>query len=75
MTQTTGHAADLVDPAELIDADEVAMMLDVKPQTLATWRSQNRGPEYFKIGRGIRYRRGGIGAYIATRKIVPAGVK
>jgi hypothetical protein len=68
-------APDFVDPGELIDADEAASLLAVKVQTLATWRSQNRGPEYYKVGRCVRYRRNGIGAFIATKKIVPAGAR
>ena len=32
-----------------------APVLGVTPGTLANWRWQNRGPNFFRAGRGIRY--------------------
>jgi hypothetical protein len=61
-----------VDPDQLVEAAEAAKLLRVKPQTLAVWRSQNRGPEYLKIGRSVFYRRVGIGIFLATKLVVPA---
>lgn len=48
--------------SELFDPDDVgvspaktAAILNVKEETLATWRSQGRGPRYRKYGRSIEY--------------------
>ena len=61
----------VVDPEELISSDEAAILLHQKPQTLAAWRSDNRGPEYIKVGRGVFYRRVSLGAYLAASIVVP----
>jgi hypothetical protein len=61
-----------VDPEQLVEAAEAARLLRIKPQTLAAWRSQNRGPEYLKVGRSVFYRRVGIGTFLATKLVVPA---
>jgi hypothetical protein len=36
--------------------DKAAAALGVKPATLATWRSQGRGPAFVKMGRRVFYR-------------------
>jgi hypothetical protein len=63
----TVGTADSVDPDELLDANEAARLLRQKPQTLAAWRSEGRGPEYIKIGRSVFYQRSRIGLYLAAR--------
>jgi hypothetical protein len=47
---------------EIFDPDEVgisevdaARILNVKPQTLASWRSLGKGPEFRKVGRSVQY--------------------
>lgn len=40
----------------ILDEHEVAELLSVKPQTLATWRMKGIGPRYAKVGRLVRYR-------------------
>jgi transposase-like protein len=35
--------------------EQTATILGVKPETLATWRSQGRGPKYRKTGRHVEY--------------------
>ena len=59
------------DPEELIDATEAARLLRQKTQTLATWRSENRGPAFFKIGRAVFYTRGGISDWVKTCIVRP----
>lgn len=68
----TGRKPDSVDPDELVGANEAAKILHQKPQTLAAWRCDKRGPEYVKLGRQIFYRRSSLSAYIATQIIIPA---
>ena len=44
------------DPEEVgIPETRAAAILGVKPGTLATWRSQGRGPRFRKSGRRIEY--------------------
>jgi predicted DNA-binding transcriptional regulator AlpA len=60
-----------VDPEELLDATEAAKLLRQKSQTLATWRCENRGPEYVKIGRSVFYRRSAISVWLAHQIVRP----
>ena len=40
----------------LMTTDEAAEFPDIHPATLATWRSEGRGPRYLKVGeRNVRY--------------------
>jgi hypothetical protein len=43
---------------------EAAALLGVKPETLATQRSQGRGPPYYKNGRRVFYTRRLIREYL-----------
>jgi hypothetical protein len=61
-----------IDPKDLISEDATAGLLDVKPQTLATWRSAGRGPAFVKTGRFVRYLRPDVLEYIASRRRVPS---
>ena len=47
---------------QILDSDDVGLsdqeaapLLGVKPETLATWRWQGKGPRYRKDGRAVRY--------------------
>jgi hypothetical protein len=60
-----------VDPGELIDEAETAKLLRQKPQTMAAWRCDNRGPEYVKVGRRVFYRRSSISAFLAACIVSP----
>ena len=40
----------------LTEAEAAAMIVDLKPQTLAKWRLRRKGPKYLKLGGKIRYR-------------------
>lgn len=41
----------------LMDQDQAAKFLNMKPSTLTTWRALRKGPRFLKIGRSVRYRR------------------
>jgi hypothetical protein len=52
--------------AEFFSRKETALLLGVKPQTLAVWAMKNIGPAPTKIGkRSVRYRRDILEAYIS----------
>lgn len=60
-----------VDPEELLDAAQAADLLRQRPQTLATWRCEGRGPEYVKVGRSVFYRRQAISTWLAGQIVKP----
>lgn len=42
---------------ELMSQEQVAEYLGVALQTLANWRTMNKGPRYTKIGGAVQYRK------------------
>jgi hypothetical protein len=60
-----------ISPAELVSDAEAAQILFVLPHTLATWRSEKRGPAYVKLGRRVFYRRDDLNAFIAAQRREP----
>lgn len=54
----------------LITTDELAVMLDVTPETLREWRRLRQGPDYVKTGKGVMYREGDIQEWL-KRNVVP----
>jgi hypothetical protein len=61
----------------LLTDEEAAPLLGIKPATLATLRSQGRGPRYYKDGRLVRYTPRFIKEYLQTclRTPEPASVR
>jgi hypothetical protein len=56
----------------LTEAQAAAMIVDLKPQTLAKWRLRRRGPKYLKLGGKIRYTVTDIQAWMDASRIDPA---
>lgn len=50
---------------------QVAAEYGIGLQTLRNHRHQRTGIPYYKIGRGVRYKRQDIEAYFESKKIVP----
>jgi hypothetical protein len=46
---------------------KAAAALGVKPETVASWRSQGRGPAFVKIGRRVFYRALDVHQFIAAQ--------
>lgn len=42
-------------PAEFVDTAAASLFTGLSEKTLTTWRSRNRGPRYYKVGRAVRY--------------------
>jgi hypothetical protein len=61
-----------IDPTELVPDVRAAEILHQTAGTLATWRSQRRGPAFVKLGRRVFYRRDDLHAYIAEQRRDPA---
>jgi hypothetical protein len=51
--------------------EQAAVVIGVKPTTLAAWRHFGRGPKYLKIGRSCFYRRGDIETWMDAQAVVP----
>jgi len=49
----------------IIAEEELAAAIRVTVQTLATWRSEGRGPKYAKLGRSVFYRVSDLHEWIA----------
>ena len=43
------------DETVLLNEQEAAEFFGLRPQTLALWRHQSKGPPYIKLGSSVRY--------------------
>ncbi len=59
------------DPEAALLPTEAALLLGLSPRTLEGLRFKGEGPPYFRIRRGVRYRRSDVVAWIEARRIVP----
>lgn len=51
---------------DLMCTKAAAKRLGISHQTLEKWRSQNRGPRFFKVGsKSIRYRQSDLDAFLS----------
>lgn len=54
----------------LLNSDQVAEILGVKPETLSYWRSVGRYHlRYVKVGRLVKYRSSDVEAFIKSRVV------
>lgn len=51
----------------LLDTEQVAALLQLRPNTLAQWRVKGAGPRFVNVGRRIRYRQADVAAWIDER--------
>ena len=57
-----------LDDDELLNEEKAAEVINVKPGTLSVWRCTKRySLKYVKIGRLVRYRRGDLRSFAASR--------
>lgn len=54
----------------LLTQDELALMLDVSPDTLREWRRLKQGPDFVKTGKGVMYREVDVQEWL-KRNVVP----
>ena len=56
---------------DLLDNEQTAALLGIKPNTLEIWRCKGRGPEFVKMGDAaqapVRYRRSAITDWLARQ--------
>lgn len=55
-------------PNALLNTNEAAAFLGLKPRTLVKWRVAGYGPIFFKVGSRVRYRVRDLDAWLDTRK-------
>jgi predicted DNA-binding transcriptional regulator AlpA len=55
----------------LINQEQAAVVIGVKPPTLAMWRHKDKGPPYRKIGRSAFYRRSDIEQWLDAQCVIP----
>lgn len=56
------------DPDQMLTEHEAAKILCQSVRTLQKWRVTGFGPEFFKIGRSVRYRRREVLDWIESRR-------
>jgi excisionase family DNA binding protein len=49
---------------EFLTEAELAALLKVTPRTVKRWRAEGTGPSWIRVGRGIRYRRRDVDAWL-----------
>ena len=59
------------DPNDLLDTEQTAALLGIKPNTLEIWRHKGKGPEFLKLGdtpqAPVRYFRSRVVEWLAER--------
>ncbi len=60
----TALSSTLRSELQIFSEDELAHVLVIKSQTLATWRAESRGPDYVKLGKSIFYRKQDVVTWI-----------
>jgi uncharacterized protein Usg len=56
---------------QLMNTADASAYLGVRPQLLAQWRHEDRGPAFHLLGRLIRYARSDLDAWLKSVKIAP----
>lgn len=68
----------LDDYPEMMTPDDVGAYLQISTVRLAAWRGKQVGPPFTKVGDGpngaVRYPKGDLRKYLASRTVRPAGV-
>ena len=60
--------APVYDPDQMLTEHVAAEILCQSVRTLQKWRVTGFGPEFFKIGRSVRYRRREVADWIESRR-------
>lgn len=68
--QDNARAATLRSEIDLFSEEELAEVLEVKPPTLATWRAEERGPDYVKLGKSVFYRKQDVLVWINANVVL-----
>lgn len=67
MDGTLNHGTPL-DRGDLLDERQVANLICHSVRTIQKWRVSGKGPEFFKLGRSVRYSRSDVIAWVEERR-------
>jgi len=56
-------------PDDYLTPNDVAKKYQISPKTQANWRSQGKGPEYFKLGNKVRYLRKNVEKWVEQSRV------
>ena len=59
------------DGRQLMNTAEAAEYLGVREQLLVTWRYQNRGPVFHRLGRLVRYSTDELAGWVKEQRVAP----
>lgn len=59
---------------ELLNSEQAAVFLGVRPQTLACWRIYGKGPSFAKIGRLVKYDRRKLEEWVVKNTVQESAV-
>ena len=62
----------LFESERLYGTDDEELKQLAPPSTMATWRSEGRGPAYHKFGKRVLYRGADLNAFVAAHRVEPA---
>lgn len=54
---------------DLLTPTKLAEILKTNENTLANWRTSQRGPRFVKVGTSVRYRRSDVDSWIEERTV------
>lgn len=62
-------ATQVVRLEDMLSTEELAGILSLSSRTLDNWRSDSRGPVYFRIEGTVRYRMSDVAAWLEGRRV------
>lgn len=57
---------------DLMYREEAAEYLRIPTATLSAWAYRSIGPEFFRVGRRVLYRRGDLDRWLEAQRVTPS---
>jgi hypothetical protein len=64
--ESTDRLRELAAALDAVIEDDLALLADVKPQTVEAWRKRGIGPAYVRLGNRFLYPRTGLAEHLKT---------
>jgi predicted DNA-binding transcriptional regulator AlpA len=71
MERVTALEAARPPPDRLLNQESAAVLIGVKPPTLAAWRHYGKGPKFIKVGRSAYYKTSDINEWLDAQCVIP----
>ena len=69
VTSQRDKVLQLIDEDDVMeDTENASLIINCKPSTLRKWRVTGEGPDFFRVGKVVRYRRGDLRQWMETRR-------